>query len=134
MNNNSQKPEIQTIQDFSPIKANSLQNIDFELHELSKKYPLENPEEIREFLKNNEKILPFINEITPLINEYFPDYDKLIEFSEDPEFSELDYLLIYIKTKNYKQDNETLKKFKDEPLYLSKYSKKINGLLCVELW
>lgn len=83
---------------------------------------------------NNIKILGFINEITPLINDYFPDYKKIIEFCKDPELNELDFIMIYIEGISFDEDYEKLKKFKNEPLYLSKFSKNINGLVCVELW
>ena len=42
--------------------------------------------------------------------------------------------MIYIEGISFDEDYEKLKKFKNEPLYLSKFSKNINGLVCVELW
>ena len=73
-------------------------------------------------------------EITPLINDYFPTYQKIIELCEDPEFSELDFVMIYIKGSSFDADYEILRIFENESLYQSKFSKNINGLVCVGLW
>ena len=85
-------------------------------------------------MEKHSDIPVYISEITPLINEYFPKYRKNIRFCKDPEFNDLDYIMIYIECSDYKKDKKTLEKLKNESLYLSKFSKKINGKVCVELW
>ena len=109
-------------------------DIDEEFERLSKTYDIHEIHSVNSFIEQYKNILGFINEITPLINDYFPDYKKIIEFCKDPELNELDFIMIYIEGISFDEDYEKLKKFKNEPLYLSKFSKNINGLVCVELW
>lgn len=109
-------------------------DIDEEFERLSKTYDIHEIHSVNSFIEQHKNILGFINEITPLINDYFPDYKKIIEFCKDPELNELDFIMIYIEGISFDEDYEKLKKFKNEPLYLSKFSKNINGLVCVELW
>ena len=117
-------------------KIGMIEVIDFdeEFEKLSDNYTLQDKEKIKNFIKNHENILSYIHEITPLINNYFPHYQKIITFCEDPEFSELDFVMIYIKGFSYDEDYKNLKRFENEPLFLSKFSRNINGLLCVDLW
>lgn len=105
-----------------------------ELDRLSKYYAITDIGKIKKFIEEHAEILDYITEISPLLNNYFRDYQKIIEFCEDSETSDLDFLMIYIKGSVFDEDYETLKKFKREPLYRSKYSKNINGSVCVELW
>lgn len=109
-------------------------DIDEEFERLSKTYDIHEIHSVKSFIEQHKNILGFINDITPLINDYFPDYKKIIEFCKDPELNELDFIMIYIEGISFDEDYEKLKKFKNEPLYLSKFSKNINGLVCVELW
>lgn len=109
-------------------------NFDEEFDKLSKSYKIHEINDVKSFIKQHENVLIFIQDITPLIDEYFPNNEKIIEFRKDPEFSDLDFIMIYVESENYGSDNILLEKFKDEPLYMSKFSKKINGLVCVDLW
>lgn len=130
----SQRLEMQISKENNFTSPTIAKNFDDEFNDLSKHYTLENSYEIKNFIKKHEKILGFIHEITPLINEYFPNYEKLIEFCKDPEFKDLDFVMIYIKGVNYEKDSQTLDKLEKEPLYMSKFSKKINGLVSMEIW
>ena len=89
---------------------------------------------IKNFIGKHSEIIDYIHEITPLLNNYFPDYPKIIEFCEDSKTNNLDFIMIYIKGSVFNEDYKTLKKFKREALYRSKYSKNINGSVRVELW
>lgn len=109
-------------------------NTDIELVNLSKDYTIHDKKEMLNFMEKHSDIPVYIREITPLINEYFPKYRKNIRFCKDPEFNDLDYIMIYIECSDYKKDKKTLEKLKNESLYLSKFSKKINGKVCLELW
>ena len=111
-----------------------MNRFDEKFEKLSKNYLIIDKDKVKNFIKEKDKILDFIHEITYLINTYFPDYQKIIELCEDPEFSNLDFVMIYIKGSDFNKDYEMLKKFEKEPLYKSKFSKNINGMLCVELW
>ena len=103
-------------------------------NELSKYYKLYNPEQLKSFIRDRENALEFIHEITPLVYEYFPEQDKILEFCKDPEFESLDFIMINIKCIDFEKDYATLEKFRKEHLYKSKFEKKINGLVSVDLW
>ena len=66
------------------------------LSELYRHYTIEEPEKIIEFVEKDLKILDFIYEITQPLEEYFPDYEKVLEFYEDSEFECLNKIMIYI--------------------------------------
>ena len=118
------------------VAVRAMNNHDFNVkfNELSKYYQLYNPEKLKSFIRDHENALEFIHEIVPLLDEYFPDYDKCLEFCEDPEFESLNFIMINIKCIDFKKDKPTLRKLKKEPLYMSKFKRKINGLVCVGLW
>lgn len=118
------------------VAVRTMNNTDFNkrFNELSQYYELYNPEQLKSFIRDRENALEFIHEITPLMNEYFPNYDKVLEFCEDPEFESLNSIIIYIKGNDYHKDKLILNKFVKEPLYRFKFAKKINGLVSVSLW
>lgn len=132
--NYSQRLEIQIPKENNYTGLNIEKNSDDEFDKLLKNYEIRDSEKVKNFIGNNEDILDYIDEITPLINRYFPNNRKFIEFCEDPEFSDLDFVMIYIECSIYEKDKKILAKFKNEPLYMSKFSRNIHGLVCVELW
>ncbi|WP_295610099.1 hypothetical protein [uncultured Methanobrevibacter sp.] len=132
--NFSQRIEMQIPHENTYTEVTTMSSYDDNFDKLSKDYTLENYDKIKNFIKNNDEILDYIIEITPLLDNYFPNYQKVIEFCEDPEFSDLDFIMIYIKGSIFDEDYEILTKFKKEPLYKSKFSRNINGSVCVELW
>lgn len=129
-----QKQEMQIPYENAFSGMEIMNDFDKKFRELSKNYNLHNVKKLKTFIKEHEHIMDFIFEITPLINEYFPNYEKIIEFCEDPEFSNLDFVMIYIVGCSFDKDYKILKNFENEPLYQSKFSRNINGLLCVGLW
>lgn len=133
-NNYSQRLEMQIPKENVYTGADIHSNFDDEFDKLSKSYTIHEYNDVKCFIRKHEKILPFIHELTPLISEYFPNKEKIIEFCKDPEFSDLDFIMIYVECDDFDKDIIILEKFKKEPLYMSKFSKKINGLVCVELW
>lgn len=129
--------KVQETAIISPKNENGMINVinfDEEFKKLSKNYTLHDMGKIKCFIEKHKIILDYIHEITPLINDYFPNYAKIIAFCEDPEFDELDYISIYVQGSSLDEDWEILKKLKNEPIYMSKFSKNINGLVCVDLW
>ena len=128
------KIEMQIPKENSYNSLTITRNFDDEFNKLSNYYDIEEPDKLKNFMKKHENTLDFIHEITPLMNEYFPNYDKVIEFNEDPEFKDLNSIMIYIKCSDYQKDRLTLNKFIKEPLYKSKFAKKIYGLVSVALW
>lgn len=71
-------------------------DFDDEFDKLSENYAINQINDVKCFIEKHENILEFIHELTPLIDEYFPDYRKIIEFCKDPEFSDLDFIMIYV--------------------------------------
>ena len=130
----SQKIEMQIPQENTYTGLTTMPDMDDNFDELSKNYTITDIDKVKNFTKNHNEILDFIHEITPLLNDFFPNYQKIIEFCEDSESRKLDFIMIYIKGSTFDEDYETLTKFKNEPIYKSKFSKNINGLVCVELW
>ena len=128
------KIEMQIPKENSYNSLTISRNFDDKFNELSQYYRLYNPDELKDFIKKHEITLDFIHEITPLVYEYFPKHDKTLEFCKDPEFKSLDFIIINIKCIDFEKDYITLEKFEDEPLYNSKYERKINGLVSVDLW
>ena len=59
-------------------------NSDAEIYALSKNYQIHKPQELKEFIKGNAQLIQYINAITPLINNQFPNYKKCITFCKDP--------------------------------------------------
>lgn len=130
----SQRLEMQIPQENSYPAVTFDSDFDREFDKLSKDYTIHDIGDVKSFIEEHENILNFIHDLTPLINTYFPKYEKIIEFCKDPEFSDLDFIMIYIDGESFDDDYETLTRFKNEELYMSKFSKKINGLVCVDLW
>lgn len=123
-NNYSQRLEMQISKENVYTEASIVSNFDDEFNKLSKNYTIHEYNNVKGFIRKHANILPFIHELTPLINDYFPNKEKIIEFCEDPEFSDLDFIMIYVDSNSFNEDYETLKIFKKEPLYMSKFSKK----------
>ncbi|WP_298524175.1 hypothetical protein [uncultured Methanobrevibacter sp.] len=130
----SQRIDMQIPQENSYTGLTNMPDNDDNFNKLSNDYTITDIDKVKNFTEGHDELLDFIHEITPLLNDYFPNYQKIIEFCEDPESRKLDFILISIKGSKFNEDYETLTKFKNEPIYKSKFSKNINGLVCVELW
>ena len=59
-------------------------NVDQYLEKLSECYELLNIHEVKDFIEKNLDLIPYINKITPLINNSFPEYKKCLTFAQDP--------------------------------------------------
>ena len=131
--NYTQRFEMQIPKD-NTYTGSIIETFEDKFDKLSKDYDIHNRDKLKSFINEHEIILDYIHELTPLINKYFPNHEKFIEFCEDPEFSDLNFVMIYIECLIYEKDKKTMNQFKNEPLYMSKFSRNIKGLLCVELW
>lgn len=60
-----------------------------DFNELSKDYTLRKIDELRAYFEKDERLIPYIHSITPLIKEYFPDKEIYLTYCTDPEFEEL---------------------------------------------
>ena len=111
-------------------------NLDYELDKLSKSYEIHNIPQVRDFITENRDLLQYIRTITPLINNYFPEYKKCLTFCRDPEFSELDDITIYINSikSSFESDWEKLDELEKELFYISKFPARSKGLISLDLW
>ena len=111
-------------------------NSDAEIYALSKNYQIHKPPELKEFIKDNAQLIQYINAITPLINNQFPNYKKCITFCKDPEFDELEDVTIYINS--FKEDFDRgwkkLDELEKELFGIDEFSNKIKGLVSLDLW
>ena len=80
--------------------------LDEDIKILSKNFEIHNALKVKEFLGKNSELILYINRITPLINNHFPDYKKCITFCQDPEFDGLDDITIYINSFKSEFDND----------------------------
>lgn len=58
-------------------------NMDQELENLSKDYELHKIDELKEYMKKDDRLIPYIHSITPLIKEYFPNHRKYLTYCID---------------------------------------------------
>ena len=77
------------IAQYRKHRDSCMQNINSELDKLSKDYTLRKTDELKEYLKEYDILIPYIHSITPSINKYFPNHEKYLTYNIDPEFEEL---------------------------------------------
>ena len=111
-------------------------SLNYELEKLSKKYNLRRVNELKEYIVKDEMIIPYINSITPLIMEYFPDNKRYLTYCTDPEFEELSKAKICIIGNDslFEEERELMSALNDEILYLKNYSTHVKNLISVRLW
>ena len=73
---------------------------------INESFILMNPNEIHDFISEEEGFIDLINLSFIYIKKYFPDSVIYLEFREDPEFREFDAIFAYIysKTKTNKEN------------------------------
>ena len=78
--NYSQRLEMQIPQENMYTGLENVAEID-ELEKLSKNYTLRKTNELKEYMEEHNQLIPYINSITPIIKEYFPDIElpRIIE-------------------------------------------------------
>lgn len=68
-----------------------------------KTYNLVNELKVRNFIQDEKNLSRFLKEITPMLMEYFPDGEYYLRYDQDPEINNLEYLLLTIRLKNFKE-------------------------------
>ncbi|MBQ6512239.1 hypothetical protein [Methanobrevibacter sp.] len=63
---------------------------------LGEYYVIEKPNEIKDFLKDNEKIFVLLEEVKPYLNQYFINENYNLEMVYDPECGDEDHLVLRI--------------------------------------
>ena len=111
-------------------------NLDYEIEELSDSYEIHNSRQVEDFIEKNSGLLQYIKAIAPIIDNHFPEYKKCLTFCQDPEFSELDDITIYINSikSSFESDWKRLDELERELFFITDFSAKIKGLLSLDLW
>lgn len=99
-------------------------------------YVLLNRYEVKKFILLNDDLIELFQEINILRNKYFNSYPCSLEFVQDPEFTSLDQLVIYIHgaESSFDEDWETLKLLNKDIRMLNISNNSIKNLVSVDLW
>ena len=110
-------------------------NVDEYLEKLSECYELQNIHEVKDFSEKNLDLIPYVNKITPLINNCFPEYAKCLTFAHDPEFDDLSSLIIHVKSLESRldEDFEKLINLEREFIGLDGFSTQTKSLIIMDL-
>ena len=134
--NFSQRLEMQIPQEKTYFGHVNTPNIDEELEKLSKNYTLRKINELKEYLTMNERLIPYIHSITPLIKEYFPDHRIYLTYCIDPEFNELNSAKICVIGNNslFEEEHELMNSLNDKLLYSNEYPVSVKSLISIRMW
>ena len=110
-------------------------NVDQYLEKLSECYELQNIHEVKDFIEKNLDLIPYVNKITPLINNCFSEYKKCLTFAHDPEFDDLSSLIIHVKSLESRldEDFEKLINLEREFIALDGFSTQTKSLIILDL-
>ena len=134
--NYSQRLEMQIPHENNYAKLTETQNINQEFVKLSKDYDILKINKLMKYMKKYDKLIPYINSITPLIKDYFPKNKKYLTYYIDPEFEELNHAIICVIGNNslFEKEREMMNRLNDELLYLTDFSIDVKSLISVRLW
>ena len=134
--NYSQRLEMQIPHENKYAKLTDTQNINQEFVKLSKDYDILKINKLNKYMKKYDKLIPYINSITPLIKDYFPKNKKYLTYYIDPEFEELNHAIICVIGNNslFEKEREMMNRLNDELLYLTDFSIDVKSLISVRLW
>ena len=134
--NYSPRLEMQIPQEHAYIGLVNTPNIDAELNKLSKNYTLRKVDELKEYFGKDERLIPYIHSITPLIKEYFPDRKMYLTYCIDPEFKELNRARICVIGNDslFEEEHELMNKLKKEIIYSTEYPVEVKSLISVRMW
>lgn len=134
--NYSQRLEMQIPQENTYIGLANTTNMDQELDNLSKDYTIRKIGELKEYMKKDDRLIPYIHSITPLINDFFPDNERYLTYYMDPEFEELNHALICVIGNDslFEKERELMNQLNEELLCSTEFSVKVKSLISVRLW
>jgi hypothetical protein len=134
--NYSQRLEMQIPQENTYVGLANTTNMDQELENLSKDYELRKIDELKEYMKKDDRLIPYIHSITPLIKEYFPANERYLTYYIDPEFEELNHALICVigNDSAFEKERRLMNELNEELLYLTEFSVHVKSLISVRLW
>lgn len=114
-----------------------MKNQNREFEKLSKDYTLRRTNELKEYLKKDERLISYINTITPLIKEYFPENKIYLTYCVDPEFEEeLNRAKICVIGQDslFEEEYKKMNELEDEILNLTEFPVQVKSLISVRLW
>ena len=134
--NYSQGLEMQIPQENTYTGLENSVNLNNELEELSKKYHLRRVEELKAYIVKDNRIIPYINSITPLIIEYFPDNKRYLTYCKDPEFKDLSKAKICIIGNDslFEEERELMNVLNEKLLHMKNYPSHVKNSISVRLW
>ena len=123
---------------FENVYQNASGRMDLEedIERLAEDYEVHKPRKVKDFIEKNAELIAYINRITPIINNHFPNYRKCLTFCPDPEYDELDDITIYINSlrSEFDADWKKLDELERELFHITEFSTRIKGLVSVDLW
>lgn len=132
----SQKLEMQIPKENTYTGLTKTPNIDSELEKLSKNYSLRKINELREYLKKDNRLVPYIHSITPLIKKYFPNKKIYLTYCIDPEFEELNSVKICVIGNDslFEEEHALMNALNEDLLYSTEFPVEVKNLISVRLW
>ena len=87
-------------------------------------------------MKKDDRLIPYIHSITPLIKEYFPANERYLTYYIDPEFEELNHALICVigNDSAFEKERRLMNQLNEELLYSTEFSVHVKSLISVRLW
>ena len=134
--NYSKRLEMQIPQENTYIGLPKTQPMDNELERLSKDYTIRKIKELKEYLKKDERLIPYIHSITPTINKYFPNNQKVLTYYIDPEYKELNRAMICVIGIDdlFEEEHELMNYLKKEIIHSTEYPVEVKSLISVRMW
>lgn len=132
----SQRLQMQIPQENRYIGIANTPNMDSELEKLSKNYNIRKISKLKEYLEKNERLIPYIHSITPVINKYFPNNQKYLTYYIDPEFKELNCAIICVIGTDdlFEEEHAKMNNLIDEILYSTEFPVETKSLISVRMW
>ena len=112
---------------MNPVSTNDINSTYYQgtskqeiFDKLTKDYELVNPDEIYDFIKLNNNLLNELDQVLPILNNYFPNRKFYLEFAPDYEFEDLNLLIVFVCTddEHFEEDWKIISKL-DSELHLS---------------
>ncbi len=109
-------------------------DFDSKFQDLIAKFKTLNHDEIYEFIAENDLFLDLYDDIVPLIEKYFPKCSCSLEFHADPEFDNLNQLVIYVHSndEDFEKDWKKLEELNED--IRESLGSEVKELISVDLW
>ena len=111
-------------------------SFEFKFNDLSDSFKLINPNEIYDFILLNDDLFDYLDRITYLLHEYFYERKYYLEFSLDPEISNLSQLVLYVESNevSFDEDWDLLRNLNKKIIRIDEFPSTLKRLVSVDLW